>query len=108
MIDQAVAAVEKWQSDALKSPDLRFLSLTHTLSLTLTLTLTLSIDEAHNLIALSLAGGGMIDQAVAAVEKWQSDALKSPDLRLATPNQILPLPSPLISPLLSPLTQVRV
>jgi len=62
--------------------------------------------ESPSLAAITASGGGgMIDQAVAAVKEWQSDALKSPDLRLATPNQILPLPSPLISPLLSPLTQ---
>jgi hypothetical protein len=52
--------------------------------------------------------GGMIDQAVAAVKEWQSDVLKSPELRLATPGasgRILPLPSPLISPLIAPLSK---
>jgi len=52
--------------------------------------------------------GGMIDQAVATVKEWQSDVLKSPELRLATPSasgRILPLPSPLISPLIAPLSK---
>ena len=52
MIDQAVAAVEKWQSDTLKSSDLRSLSLSHTHSLPHTLSLFLSpASRAHNLIA---------------------------------------------------------
>lgn len=49
------------------------------------------------------AGKNIIDQAVTEVNTWRT----SPEMRMTTPSQILPVPSPLISPLLSPLTGHR-